>query len=354
VKKTAVVALLPILALVVWYVHQRADRPASPAAAPLPTKPVLRGDLVASLQLTGQLGYLGSRAVVGQRAGTVTAVPAVGSVVERGAQAYAVDQRPIPLLFGGVPLYRSLGTGSTGGDVRLVEENLVALGHGRGVIVDDRYTAGTAEAVRRWQRAYGVPATGRIEPGDAVVAPGPLRVVAVRPLVGQPTAPGEVVLTGTGTAAGVQLQVQLANRAYLRPNQDVQVRLPGGRSVPGRVASIGGAAQSESCNGGATAGNGGSANCPQTVPVEVAVQGPTGDVTEGTVSVTFPAASRRGVLSVPVEALVPDAEGGFAVVLVDGGGRRTVPVTTGLFTAGRVEVTGPGIVEGAQVEVPST
>ena len=50
--------------------------------------------------------------------------------------------------------------------------------------------------------------------------------------------------------------------------------------------------------------------------------------------------------------LLARPEGGFAVELVDDGGTRLAPVDTGLFAAGRVEVSGDGIAEGERVSVP--
>jgi multidrug efflux pump subunit AcrA (membrane-fusion protein) len=76
-------------------------------------------------------------------------------------------------------------------------------------------------------------------------------------------------------------------------------------------------------------------------------------VFEGQVTVTFPAETRRGVLSVPIEALTVGPDGTYAVVVVDPTGRRTVAVRPGMFTAGRVEVSGEGLAEGSQVEVPA-
>ncbi|MBL8596355.1 MAG: hypothetical protein JNL14_01305, partial [Devosia sp.] len=61
---------------------------------------------------------------------------------------------------------------------------------------------------------------------------------------------------------------------------------------------------------------------------------------------------REDVLSVPVAALLARPEGGFAVEAVDDGQSLLVAVTTGLFAAGRVEVSGEGIAEGMLVGVP--
>ena len=70
------------------------------------------------------------------------------------------------------------------------------------------------------------------------------------------------------------------------------------------------------------------------------------------VDVTFTAGARKEVLTVPVTALVALSEGGFGVEVVKGSTSSYVPVKTGLFADGRVEVSGAGVAEGTVVGVP--
>jgi hypothetical protein len=51
-------------------------------------------------------------------------------------------------------------------------------------------------------------------------------------------------------------------------------------------------------------------------------------------------------------ALVALAGGGYGVEVLDGSASRYLRVETGLFAAGRVEVTGDGIAEGMTVGMP--
>jgi multidrug efflux pump subunit AcrA (membrane-fusion protein) len=71
------------------------------------------------------------------------------------------------------------------------------------------------------------------------------------------------------------------------------------------------------------------------------------------VKVAFTASKRENVLTVPVAALLALAEGGYGVQAVDGTATKIVPVETGLFAGGRVEVSGDGLREGMTVGVPS-
>lgn len=70
------------------------------------------------------------------------------------------------------------------------------------------------------------------------------------------------------------------------------------------------------------------------------------------VTVGLTGETRKGVLSVPVNALLALAGGGFGVQVVQDGRVREVPVELGMFGNGRVEVTGAALTEGMQVGIP--
>jgi hypothetical protein len=71
------------------------------------------------------------------------------------------------------------------------------------------------------------------------------------------------------------------------------------------------------------------------------------------VDVLFTAGLRENVLVVPVAALLVLQEGGFGVEVVSAGTSSYVPVRTGLFADGLVEVAGDGIAEGTVVGMPA-
>jgi hypothetical protein len=66
--------------------------------------------------------------------------------------------------------------------------------------------------------------------------------------------------------------------------------------------------------------------------------------------VQFVAETHKGVLAVPVGALLALREGGYAVQIQNG---NLVAVKLGLFTKGLVEISGDGIVEGTRVVTTS-
>jgi len=71
---------------------------------------------------------------------------------------------------------------------------------------------------------------------------------------------------------------------------------------------------------------------------------------QAAVSVNFQQQVERGVLSVPVTALLATPGGGYAVQTVNQAGvHKLVPVSPGLFAGGFVQVSGSDLVEGMQV-----
>lgn len=82
--------------------------------------------------------------------------------------------------------------------------------------------------------------------------------------------------------------------------------------------------------------------------------GAAGNLDQAPVNVSIVTARARGVLAVPVNALVALAGGGYAVQVVRGPARSLVAVRTGLFTDTLVQVSGAGLAAGMNVEVPSS
>jgi peptidoglycan hydrolase-like protein with peptidoglycan-binding domain len=115
---------------------------------------------------------------------------------------FRVDDRPVVLMYGSVPAYRTLKDGvSNGPDVAELNANLIDLGFDPYGAIGDEETFGeaTAAAVRRWQKADGLPATGEVELGRVVFAPGARRVTDVHVSLGQDP-PGEGPSSGTPAA----------------------------------------------------------------------------------------------------------------------------------------------------------
>jgi len=341
-------------------------RTGTPAAAAVTTSSalVVRADLTSTIQVAGTLGYAGSRTIVDQASGTAfTALPAAGAVVRRGQALYEVDGTPVILFYGTRPAWRALYAGvAAGPDVAQLDRNLIALGFGGGLTVSGYFTAATAYAVERWQAARGLPVTGTVPLGQVAYAPGALRVTAVTAVTGAPPQPGTGVLTATSTVPVVLAQVPVSQEYLVRGGDDVTVTLPDGvTATPGIVTAVspvayaaagGGSGQAQGQAGAQAAGQGAGQ---ATVPVTIRLSRPAaaGRLDQAPVTVGIVSARARGVLAVPVSALVALAGGGYAVEVVHGPGGHLVAVRTGLFAQTLVQVSGLGLTAGQRVEVPA-
>lgn len=134
-----------------------------------------------------------------QASGTVTTVDvAPGDEVRQGSVLYTVNLRPVVIAQGLVPAFRSLSQGAEGVDVTQLQKMLAAVGVYRGA-QDGRFGAGTASAVRAWQKSLGVPADGVVQAGDLVFVPTlPTRVALDTEIIsrGVAVSGGEVVVMG--------------------------------------------------------------------------------------------------------------------------------------------------------------
>ncbi|MFE7977348.1 peptidoglycan-binding protein [Streptomyces shenzhenensis] len=367
---------------------------------------VSRTDLSDTREIEGTLGFGAARSVKGTGGGRVTWLPAVGASVTRGKQLYRVNDRPAVVFYGSTPLYRTLDSiGSVGRDVRVVADNLKALGYdigpqpaigttvrpqapasgastdeepqtegndpdaspgpsGTGKNADEPagrpsasprpvtvkegdgvLTASLIDAIKRWQPQAGMEPTGVLDVSDVVVTTGAARVGKVNAQLGADASAD--LLTITATTKTVTIPVDALDVGSIKKGQKVSVTLPDQSATPGEVSAI-----STIVQGAADAEGGGSGDPSQQLNVTVSLQDADAvqDVDAARVQVKFASETRKGVLTVPVGALLALSEGGYALRTPEG---KLLPVETGLFAKGLVEVSGPGIAAGAKVESAS-
>lgn len=314
------------------------------SALPPATAQVNRQTLVDAQTEDGTLGYGATRTAAARLGGTITSMPATGATIKRGQPLYAVDNATVVLLYGGLPAYRTLQTGVEGADVKQFEQNLKALGYS-GFTVDEEYSDSTADAVKEWQDDLGLRETGTVEQGRVVYAAGEVRVDSHEAEVGDAAQPGGAVLAYTGTSRVVTVDLDVNDQRLGRTGAAVSVKLPAGKTVAGKIAKT--ATVIEPAEGQ----NAAKTKIEVTVTIDdnKALAG----LDQASVDVSFTASQRKDVLTVPVAALLALAEGGYGLQVVDGTATRIVPVQTGLFASGRVEVSGDGLTEGLTVGMPA-
>ncbi|WKK24098.1 peptidoglycan-binding protein [Streptomyces olivoreticuli] len=317
---------------------------------PQKTDTIKRQDLSSRTQVDGTLGYSKERKLNGGAQGTVTWLPDTGSVIRQNESLYEADGAKVWLLYGERPMYRKLKAGDKGPDVKQLKQNLRDLGYGAGLTVDEQFTSGTAEALKRWQKSHGLKQTGETGPDQISFAPGSVRIKKKEAAVGDQVAPGRPVLTVTGAEREVQIKLDVADAALAELGTRVEVTLPGGDKVKGKVASVDRSASSDDDKD--KGGQGDSAKV--TARVAFADPSEVKGIDQAPVTVELKGETHENVLTVPVNALLALPEGGFGIQVVENGKAREVPVKLGLFGQGRVEVSGSGLKEGMKVGVPKS
>jgi membrane fusion protein, multidrug efflux system len=374
------------------------------------TASVTRRTLSESSTVDGTLGYGSTLELYDRLSGTFTWLPSVGAVIGRGETLWRIDDLPVLLMYGSVPAYRTLKEGvGDGPDVTELNENLIDLGFDPyGAITDDEsFSAATAAAVKRWQKAAGLSQSGVVELGRVVFAPGARRVTDVKVTLGQDppgatkspgkkpkrkspgngkgspdngkgkgkpanekpakdepakgspskgspsgesgAGAGEVTLGTTSTQQIVQLKVKPEQQQLARLGETVTVQLPGGGAAAGRVTEVGTVASESSGSGDEGKGSPGGEGGESTIPVTITLDRDVTHLDEAPVSVELVKSVRRNVLTVPATALIATAGGGYAVEALERDRRLTVPVTPGRFAGGYVQVEGAGVREGMTV-----
>jgi len=343
VAAAVVVAAGAVTAAAIGFGGSGGDTPGATGLPPA-TAQVTRQTMLDTDDVSGHLGYSAQTTLAGRIEGVVTKVPLAGDVIGRGKPIYRVDNQPIVLMFGDVAAYRTLGPGVTGQDVRQLEDNLKALGYGS-LGTGTVFTATTANAVKRWQKDQGLPQTGQVELGRIVFAPGEIRIDSIAVGVNQSTGGGEEVLQYTGTGRQVTAQLQVSQQRLAREGSQVQIQMPDGKTVAGRVERVYTVVEEPQDSGSE----------PQTlINAVISLRDPTAaaGVEAAVVTVVFTADERKDVLTVPIAALVALAEGGYGVEVVEGDTTHYIRVQTGLFAHGRVEISGDGLAEGMTVGMP--
>jgi hypothetical protein len=310
---------------------------------------VTKGSLSARTLENGTLGYAGDFQVVGKAGGTVTKLPGVGQVVAQGKVLYRVDGKPVVLLEGGVPVYRALSWGVEGADVRQLNAALVALEYATKDQIDpgsDFFGWQTYYALKELQGKVGLQKTGELPLGQAVFVPAEeVRVTKLTAVRGGSLMAGGVVLQASSTARQVTVALNASQQSDVKAGDKVTISLPNGKTTPGVVSSVGKVATK------------GDSSTTVNVYIRPLQPKATGRLDQAPVQLSIVSDTVKDVLSVPVNALLALAGGGYAVEVVDtGGAHRLIPVTTGLFddSAGKVEVTGEGLAAGQNIVVPAS
>jgi hypothetical protein len=371
--------------------HGRAPAAGGASGYRTGTATVMRRSLASQTQVDATLGNAGSWTVVvpstdssssssspppasGSGSGTFTWLPGVGKVIRQGKRIYDVSDSPVVLLYGPVPAYRDLSEGMTGRDVHELNADLVKLGYATRAALGPRsgwdyYSAETAYAVGQLQAKLGLTETGLLSLGEAVFLPGPALITGLGEgtAVGGAATPASVVVTASSLTPVVTIALDPAQQSEVKTGDPVSITLPDGSTTPGVISQIsrvassssssspGGSSDSQGSPGGSSNSTEGGSGATITVLVSLTHPKAAGKLDQAPVTVTITTGHVAHALTVPVDALLAQPGGGYAVEVTGPGGHHLVKVTPGMFddVAGLVQVTG-NLTPGQHVVVPGS
>jgi hypothetical protein len=240
----------------------------------------------------------------------------------------------------------------SGVDVTELNTDLVALGYATSSELDPSsnfFGNATAVALEHLQSALGLAENGTLSFGQAVFAPTAIRVTSVLATLGAAAQLNQPIVVATSTTRQVNIALDATQQSEVVVGDKVTITLPNNQPTAGVIDSVGSVA---------TMPPAGSSNGTPTIsvlvkPIDAAA---TGTWDQAPVSVTITASSDSNALAVPVDALLAQQNGKYAVEVVSArAGRHLVKVSLGLFddVAGLVQVTRTSLTAGERVVVPN-
>lgn len=349
-----------------WLAGTRVQSPADAAAAhkapaaSLITVAVESQTLTATVNAQGTVAYgtpqpltlTGSVATTDANAAPlITKVPVANHTVHEGDVLLEVSGRPVLVMTGKVPMYRTLARGSSGDDVNQLRAALRRLLPSRHVARTGAIDDGVMNAVKAWYVTRGYQAAQQpdttttpqtydvsIPSGEILFLPRlPARLVTVTVKTGAPAS--GVIGTVADPALVVNGTVSPDDATLLKVGMAATLVHPDGDTFPATLTVMGAAAAVENTDDDSDKSDPSVSG----TPIRLSPKSPaklaafTGQALKVTIRV---GGTGHAVLSVPVAAVFTASDGQARVSVQDPTGTvRDVPVTPGLSTGGYVQIT---------------
>ena len=315
------------------------------------TATVIKTDFVEETEVDGTLGFGDVESLPNLSSGIVTWLPEPGTVIGFGDVIYKINDEPVILLHGTMPMFRDIDENTSGAlDVAQLQTYFVELGFSDVYPVTksaydlsaDRYiTSVTLSQIEQWQESVGADRTGVVKKSQIVFRSEAFRVDAVTARLGQSINGGSLVnITEARRVVTVHLDTELGG--LMAMGDVVEVELPDGKSVEGTVTHVADVAT--------RIGQGQQQTTYLDVIIELLGSGTSFD--QSPVTVKVEEVLEQEAVAVPIAALLALAEGGYGLEVLDPDNTvRLVGVELGTFHGNQVSIS-RGVQPGQSVIVP--
>ena len=153
-----------------YFGTQNTESSTSNKTLELTTVAIQKGDLAKKEEYNGTLRQTDSKVLNSPMSGVVTYVPKEGTIINFGEVLFAVDNKPVILVEGAIPFYRTLDLNSDAGpDVLQLEEALVFLGYAaEDFSPDETFDETTSSMLNALYVDYKIDTKSEITPAEQV------------------------------------------------------------------------------------------------------------------------------------------------------------------------------------------
>ncbi len=141
-----------------FYISSDQDEGSNTKSLDLTTVKVQRGDLEKKEEYNGTIRQVDKSSIRSSLTGVVTYLPEEGSVINFGQVLYSVDGKPVVLLEGSIPFYRTLDlTSKDGPDIKQLEQSLIDMGYAQvSFVADETFDEETSDMLNYLYIDYGI------------------------------------------------------------------------------------------------------------------------------------------------------------------------------------------------------
>ena len=171
-KKNLTIGIVVIIVGIVsfYFGSQNTASSSTEKTLELTTVKISKGDLAKKEEYNGTLSQVDKAVLNSSITGVITYLPEEGTVINYGQVLYAVDNKPVILLEGSTPFYRTLDlTSDDGPDIKQVEEGLISLGYAEeDFVADEKFDEITSSMLNKLYIDYKIETKSEITPSEQV------------------------------------------------------------------------------------------------------------------------------------------------------------------------------------------
>ena len=169
-KRINIIIGIAALLAMAFYFNSGQNEESISKSLDLTTVKVLKGNLEKKEEYNGTIRQVDKSSIKSSLMGVITYLPKEGSVIQFGEVLYSVDGKPVVLLEGKIPYYRTLDmTSDDGLDIKQLEDSMIDMGYSSSEFVaDEIFDESTSNMLNALYMEYGIETKSEITPAEQI------------------------------------------------------------------------------------------------------------------------------------------------------------------------------------------